>query len=56
MKSRRIRWAGYVARMRRKGMRNVYRISVGKAEGKRPLGRVRRGWVENIKMDLREIG
>jgi hypothetical protein len=36
--------------------RNAYRISVGKPEGKRPLGRPRRRWVDNIKMDLREIG
>jgi hypothetical protein len=52
MKSRRIRWAGHVARMGEK--RNAYRILVGKPEGKRPLGR--RRWVNNIKMDLREIG
>jgi hypothetical protein len=38
------------------GKRNAYRISVGKPEGKRPLGRSRRRWVDNIKMDLREIG
>jgi hypothetical protein len=50
VKSRRMRWAGHVAR---KGeMRNAYRILVGK----RPLGRPRRRWVNNIKMDLREIG
>jgi hypothetical protein len=36
--------------------RNAYRILVGNPEGKRPLGRPRRGWVDNIKMDLREIG
>jgi hypothetical protein len=36
--------------------RNAYRILVGKPEGKRPLGRPRRRWVDNIKMDLREIG
>jgi hypothetical protein len=36
--------------------RNVYRILVGKLEGKRPLGRPRRGWEDNIKMDLREDG
>jgi hypothetical protein len=36
--------------------RNSYRILVGKPEGKRPLGRPRRRWVENIKMDLREVG
>jgi hypothetical protein len=53
MGSRRMRWAGHLARIGEK--RNVYRILVGKAEGKRPLGRPRRRWVENIKMDLREI-
>jgi hypothetical protein len=53
MKSRRMRWAGYVARMGEK--RNEYRILVGKPEGKRPLGRPRRRWVDNIKMDLRKI-
>jgi hypothetical protein len=36
--------------------RNAYRILVGNSEGKRPLGRSRRGWVDNIKMDVREIG
>jgi hypothetical protein len=50
----RMRWAGHVARMGEK--RNAYRILVGKPEGKRPLGRPRRRWVDNIKMDLREIG
>jgi hypothetical protein len=54
IKSRRMRWAGHVARMGEK--RNAYRILVGKPEGKRPLGRQRRMWVNNIKMDLREIG
>jgi hypothetical protein len=54
IKSRRIRWAGHVARMGEK--RNADRILVGKPEGKRPLGRPRRRWVDNIKMDLREIG
>jgi transcription termination factor 2 len=54
IKSRRMRWAGHVARMGEK--RNAYRILLGKAEGKRPLGRLRRRWVDNIKMDLREIG
>jgi hypothetical protein len=54
IKSRRMRWAVHVAR---KGeMRNAYRILVGKPEGKRPLGRPRRRWVHNIKMDIREIG
>jgi hypothetical protein len=53
IKSRRMRWAGHVTRMGEK--RNAYRILVGKPEGKRPLGRPRRRWVDNIKMDLREI-
>jgi hypothetical protein len=53
-KSRRMRWAGHVARMGEK--RNAYRLFVGKPEGKRPLGRPRRSWVDNIKMDLLEIG
>jgi hypothetical protein len=53
IKSRRMRWAGHVARMGEK--RNSYRILVGKPEGRRPLGRPRRRWVDNIKMDLREI-
>jgi hypothetical protein len=54
IKSRRMRWAGHVARMGEK--RNAFRILVGKPERKRPLGRPRRRWVDNIKMDLREIG
>jgi hypothetical protein len=54
IKSRRIRWAGHVARMVEK--RNAYRILVGKPEGKRSLTRPRRRWVDNIKMNLREIG
>jgi hypothetical protein len=54
IKSRRMRWAGHVARMVEK--RNAYRLLVGKPEGKRPLGRPRRRWVDNIKMDLLEIG
>jgi hypothetical protein len=54
VKSRRMRWARYVARMGEK--RNAYRILVGKSEGKSPLGRPRRRWVDNIKIDLREIG
>jgi hypothetical protein len=53
IKSRRMRWAGHVARM--EAPRTAYRILVGKAEGKRPLGRPRRRWVDNIKIDLREI-
>jgi hypothetical protein len=54
VKSRRMRWAGHVARMG-KG-RNVYRVLVGKPEGKRPLGRPRCRWEDGIKMDLEEIG
>jgi hypothetical protein len=54
IKSRRMRWAGHVARMGEK--RNAYWILVGKREGKRPLGRQRRKWMNNIKMDPREIG
>jgi hypothetical protein len=54
IKSRRMRWAGHVARMGEG--RKVYRVLVGKPEGKRPLGRPRRRWEEEIKMDLREIG
>jgi hypothetical protein len=54
IKSRRMRWAGYVARMA--DGRGVYRVSVGRLEGKRPLGRPRRRWEDNIKIDLREIG
>jgi hypothetical protein len=54
IKSRRMSRAGYVARMGEK--RNAYRILVGKPEGKGPLGRPRRRWVDNIKIDLREIG
>jgi hypothetical protein len=54
IKSRRMRWAEYVAQMGDK--RNAYRLLMGKPEGKRPLGRPRRRWVDNIKMDLLEIG
>jgi hypothetical protein len=53
IKSRRMRWAGYGARMGEK--RNVYRLLVGKPEGRRPLGRPRRRWIDNIKMDLLDI-
>jgi hypothetical protein len=49
-----MKWAGHVARIGEK--RNAYRILVGKPEGKRPLGRKRHRCVDNIKMDLREIG
>jgi hypothetical protein len=54
IKSRRMRWAGHMTRMGEG--RNVYRVLVGKPEGKRPLGRPRRRWEDGIKMDLREIG
>jgi hypothetical protein len=54
IKSRRIRWAGHVARMGEG--RGVYRVLVGKPEGKIPLGRSRRRWEDNIKMDLQEVG
>jgi hypothetical protein len=54
VKSRRMRWAGHVACMG--GQRNVYRVLVGKPEGKRPLGRPRLRWEDGIRMDLREIG
>jgi hypothetical protein len=50
IKSRRMRWAGSVARMGK--MTFVYRVLVGKPEGKRPLGRPRHRWEDNIKMDL----
>jgi hypothetical protein len=49
-----MRWACHVARIGEK--RNAYRILVGKPEGETPLGRRKRSWVDNIKMDLREIG
>jgi hypothetical protein len=54
IKSRRMRWAGHAARMGYK--RDAYRILVGKPEGKRTLGRPRRRWVDNIRMDLGEVG
>jgi hypothetical protein len=54
IKSRRMRWARHVARMGQK--RNVYRLLIRKPEGKRPLGRPRRRWIDNIKIDLLEIG
>jgi hypothetical protein len=53
IKSRRMRWAGHVARMGEK--RNAYRLLSRKPEGKRPLGRPRRRWVDNIRMDLGEM-
>jgi hypothetical protein len=54
IKLRRMRWAGHVARIGEG--RGVYRVLVGTPEGKRPLGRPRRRWEDNIKTDLREIG
>jgi hypothetical protein len=54
IKSRRMRWEDHVARMGEK--RNAYRLLVGNPEGKRPLGRPRRRWVGNIRMDLGEVG
>jgi hypothetical protein len=54
IKARKMRWARHVARIGEK--RNAYRILVGKPEGKRPLGRTRGMWVDNIIMELREIG
>jgi len=53
IKSRRMRWAGHVARMRKKT--GVYGVLVGKSEGKRPLGRPKRGWEDNINVDLQEV-
>jgi hypothetical protein len=53
IKSRRMRWAGYVARMGEG--RGAYSILVGRPEGRRPLGRPRRRWEDNIKMDLQEM-
>ena len=54
VKSRRMRWPGHVARMGEG--RGVHRVLVGKPEGKRPLGRPRRRWEDNIMMDLQEVG
>jgi hypothetical protein len=54
IKLRRMRWAGHVARMGEK--RNMCRLLIGKPEEKRPLGRPRRRWMDNIKMDILEIG
>ena len=54
IKSRRMRWAGHVARMDEE--RGAYRVLVGKPERKRPLERPRRRWVDNIRMDLQEVG
>ena len=54
IKSRRMKWAGYVAHIGEE--RGVYRVLVGKPEGRRPLGRPSRKWVDNIRMDLQEVG
>ena len=54
IKSRRMKWAGHVARMCEDS--RVYRVLVGKPEGRRPLGRPRRRWVDNIRIDLQEVG
>jgi hypothetical protein len=54
VKSRRMRWAGHVARMGEE--RGVHRVLVGKPEGKRPLGTPKRRWEDNIKMNVQEVG
>jgi len=54
IKWRRMRWAGHVARMGEE--RGVYKVLLGKPEGKKPLGRPSRRWVDNIRMDLQEVG
>jgi len=54
IKSRRMRWAGHVVRMGEE--RGVYRVLLGKPGGRRPLGRPKRRWVDNIRMDLQEVG
>jgi len=54
IKSRRMRWAGHVARMGEE--RGAYRVLVGKPERKRPMGRLRRRWVDNIRIDLQQVG
>jgi len=54
IKSRRMRWAGHVASMGEE--RGVYRVLVRKPEGRRPLGRPRRRWLDDIRMDLQEVG
>ena len=53
IKSRRMKWAGHVAHMGER--RGVYRVVVGKFEGRRPIGRPRHRWEDNIKMDLQEV-
>jgi hypothetical protein len=54
IKARRMRWAGHVAQRGEK--RNAYRLLVGKPEGRRPVERPRRRWLDNIRMDLVEVG
>ena len=54
IKSIRMRWAVHVARISEEG--EVYRVLLGKPEGRRPLGRPRRRWVDNIRTDLQEVG
>jgi len=54
IKSRRMRWAGHMARMGEE--RRVCRVLMGKPKGKRPLGRPRRKWVDNIRMEFQEVG
>jgi len=54
IKWRRMRWAGHMARLGEE--REVYRVLVGKPERRRPLGRPRRRWMDNIRMDLQEVG
>jgi len=54
IKWRRMRWAGHVAHMGEE--KGVYRVLVGKLEGKKPMGRPRRRWADNIRMDLHEVG
>ena len=54
IKSRRLRWAGHIARM--EDGRNAFKILTGKPTGKRPLGRPRSRWKDNIRMDLKEMG
>ena len=56
IKSRRMSWAGHVARMGEEGVYRVYRVLLGKPEGRRPLGRPSRRWVDNIRLDLQEVG
>ena len=54
IKSRKLRWTGHVAHMGEE--RGVYKFLVGKPEGRRPLGRPRRRWMDNIRMDLQQVG